>query len=197
MLPVLTSKYRNTVEYALSLFIKAKQENYADFLRGLTPLILELFILVLEKQYGFSARDYCFKDKYSGGYKWDMKKLKANDQTSEWVDIWNNEFPNGFREGFIVSRDLLFVIRKKCSNSIVGKAELLREVEENARNSAAHEIGMVTADTIQKMTGHSHPEIIVAIKAMFKFAGVIVDDSKWNSYEDMNETIIQRIGILS
>ena len=196
MLPLLTSKYRNTVEYALSLFIKAKQENYADFLRGLTPLILELFILVLEKQYGFSARDYCFKDKYSGGYKWDMKKLKANAQTSEWVDIWNSEFPNGFREGFIVSRDLLFVIRKKCSSSIVGKAELLREVEENARNSAAHEIGMVTSDTIQKMTGHSYSEIIVAIKAMFKFAGVITDDSKWDSYEDMNETIIQRIGLL-
>ena len=77
------------------------------------------------------------------------------------------------------------------------KSELLREVEENARNSAAHEIGMVTADTIRKMTGHSYSEIIGAIKAMFKFAGVIVDDSKWNSYEDMNEAIIQKIGSLS
>lgn len=197
MLPVLTSKYRNTVEYALSLFIKAKQGNYADFLRGLTPLILELFILALEKQYGFNSRDYCFKDKYSGGYRWDMKKLKSNTQTSEWVDIWNNEFPNGFREGFIVSRDLLFVIRKKCNSSIVGKAELLREVEENARNSAAHEIGMVTADTIRKMTGHSYSEIIGAIKSMFKFADVVADESKWDSYEHMNEAIIQRIGSLS
>ena len=197
MLPVLTSKYRNTVEYALSLFIKAKQGNYADFLRGLTPLILELFILALEKQYGFNARDYCFKDKYSGGYKWDMKKLRANTQTSEWVDIWNNEFPNGFREGFIVSRDLLLIIRKKCNSSIVEKSELLREVEENARNSAAHEIGMVTADTIRKMTGHSYSEIIGAIKSMFKFADVVADESKWDSYEHMNEAIIQKIGSLS
>ena len=197
MLPVLTSKYRNTVEYALSLFIKAKQGNYADFLRGLTPLILELFILALEKQYGFNARDYCFKDKYSGGYRWDMKKLKSNTQTSEWVDIWNNEFPNGFREGFIVSRDLLFIIRKKCNSSIVEKSELLREVEENARNSAAHEIGMVTADTIRKMTGHSYSEIIGAIKSMFKFADVVADESKWDSYEHMNEAIIQKIGSLS
>ncbi len=197
MLPVLTSKYRNTVEYALSLFIKAKQGNYADFLRGLTPLILELFILALEKQYGFNARDYCFKDKYSGGYRWDMKKLKSNTQTSEWVDIWNNEFPNGFREGFIVSRDLLFIIRKKCNSLIVEKSELLREVEENARNSAAHEIGMVTADTIRKMTGHSYSEIIGAIKSMFKFADVVADESKWDSYEHMNEAIIQKIGSLS
>ena len=74
---------------------------------------------------------------------------------------------------------------------------MLREVEENARNSAAHEIGMVTAETIQKMTGHSHSEIIVAIKAMFKFAGVIADDSKWSSYDDMNNAIIKKIGLLS
>lgn len=197
MLPVLTSKYRNTVEFALSLLIKSKQGNYADFLRGLTPLILELFVLVLEKQYGFSARDFCYKDKYSGGFKWDIQKIKGNTQTSEWLDIWNKAFPNGFKEGFIVSRDLLFVIREKCSSSIVEKAELLREVEENARNSAAHEIGMVTAETIQKMTGHSHSEIIVAIKEIFKFAGVISDDSKWSSYDDMNNAIIKRIGLLS
>ena len=197
MLPVLTSKYRNTVEYSLSLFIKTKQENYADFLRGLTPLILELFILVLEKQTGLNARDFCFIDKYSGGFKWDMNKLKANTQTSEWVDIWNNAFPNGFREGFIVSKDLLFIIRQRCNSAIVKKADLLREVEENARNSAAHEIGMVTADTIRQMTGHTHLEIIDAIKSMFKFVGVIADDSKWDSYDDMNKAIIKTIGLIS
>lgn len=194
MLPVLTSKYRNTVEYSLSLFIRAKQGKYADFLRGLTPLILELFILVLEKQTGLNARDFCYIDKYSGGFKWDMEKLKANKQTTEWVDIWNNSFPNGFKESFIVSRDLLFIIRQKCNAAIVKKADLLREVEENARNSAAHEIGMVTADTIKKMTGHSHIEIIDTIKSMIKYVGVITDDSKWDSYEDMNAYIYKMIG---
>ena len=193
MLPVLTSKYRNTVEYSLSLFIRAKQGNNADFLRGLTPLILELFILVLEKQTGLNARDFCYIDKYSGGFKWDMEKLKANEQTTEWVDIWNNSFPNGFKESFIVSRDLLFIIRQKCNAAIVKKADLLREVEENARNSAAHEIGMVTADTIKKMTGHSHIEIIDTIKSMFKYVGVVTDDSIWNSYEDMNAVIFKVI----
>lgn len=194
MLPVLTSKYRNTVEYSLLQFIKAKQGNYADFLRGLTPLILELFILVLEKQTGLNARDFCYIDKHSGGYKWDLNKIKTNIQSSEWLDIWNNAFPNGFKEGFIVSRDLLFVIRKKCDSSIVKKADLLREVEENARNSAAHEIGMVTADTIKKMTGHSHLEIIETIKSMFKYVDVVTDDIKWNSYEDMNAIISKVIG---
>ena len=196
MLPVLTSKYRNTVEYSLLLFTKAKQENYADFLRGLTPLILELYILVLEKQFGLNARDFCYIDKFSGGFKWDLNKIKENAQTSEWLDIWNNAFPNGFREGFIVSKDLLFVIRKKCNSAVVKMADLLREVEENARNSAAHEIGMVTADTIRQMTGHSYSEIIDTIKSMFKYVGVITDDSKWDSYDEMNETIIRKIGQL-
>ena len=108
-----------------------------------------------------------------------------------------NAFPTGFKEGFIVSRDLLFVIREKCNSSIIKNAELLRDVEENARNSAAHEIGMVTAETIQKMTGHSCIEIIATIKSMFRFAGVISDDCKWNSYDDMNEAIIKKIDILS
>ena len=196
-LPVLTSKYRNTVEYALSLFLKAKQGNYADYLRGLTPLILELFILVLEKQSGLNAREFCYVDKYSGGYKWDTKKIKENPHTSEWLDIWEKAFPNGFKASYIVSRDLLFVIKQKCNGPIVEKAEMLREIEENARNSAAHEIGMVTADTICQMTGHTDFEITGAIKSIFKYAGVITDDSKWDSYDEMNEVIIQKIGLLS
>ena len=194
MLPVLTSKYRNTVEYCLSLFIKAKQGNYADFLRGMTPLILELYILLLEKQTGLNARDFCYIDKTSGGFKWDINMIKENAQTSEWLDIWNNAFPYGFKGGYIVSIDLLFVIRQKCNSAIVKKADLLREIEEKPRNSAAHEIGMVTADTIKKMTGHSHVEIIDTIKSIFDYVGVVTDDSKWNSYEDMNAYIFKMIG---
>ena len=195
MLPMLTNKYCNTVEYALSLFIKAQCGYYADFVRGLTPLILELFIIVVEKQSGLNARDFC--SYYKGGFWWDLKKMQTNETTTEWLDIWNNEYNGNFRSDFIKSKELLSVIRKKCNKVIIDKTKLLRDVEKNVRNSAAHEIGMVTADKIQQMTGHSYSEIIGAIKSLFKYAGVITDDIKWNSYDDMNETIKKTIGIPS
>lgn len=191
MLPVLTSKYRNTVEYALSLFIKAKCGYCDDFVRGLTPLILEIFIILIEKQTGLNARDYCY---FKGGFRWDIKKIQTNETSKEWLDIWNNEYKEGFRADFIKSKELLLVIREKCNEVIVNKAELLRDVEENVRNSAAHEIGMVTAETIKQTTGYSSSEIIETIKSIFKYAGVITDYSKWDSYDDMNAAIFKVIG---
>ncbi len=193
-IPIATGKYRNAVEYALSLIIKSERGDYADFVRGLTPLILELFILILEKHTRINARDFCYKDKYSGGYRWDVGKIKKNSKTTEWLNIWNEEYKEGFKEGnYLQAIHLLFVIKKYCSTDIVNHSELLRNVEENVRNSAAHEIGPVTADTIKKISGSSCDKIIKSIKALFNYSGVVSDTRVWDSYRDMNSYIVSAI----
>jgi len=195
LLPVQTSKYRNAVEYALVLFTKPQRGDYADFARALTPLILELFLLIVEKYTGINAREeYCSKDEFSGGYRWNTEKLRQNKTTSEWIEIWSEAYKQEFKSGgYLQSVHLLFVIRKKCPQAVISKADLLRVVEENFRNSAAHEIGTVTADTVKKMTGYSCDKIIDTVKTLFNYSGVVVTDEMWVSYDTMNSLIFDHM----
>ena len=49
-LPIRASSERKYFEYALSVGIKLKKEEYADFVRAITPLIVDLFEMILKKQ---------------------------------------------------------------------------------------------------------------------------------------------------
>ena len=194
-IPVRESKYRDAVEYALTLFIKEKRGEYGDFVRGLTPLILELFILVLEKQTKVNARDFCDRDLKTTGFKWNVERLKQCPETREWLNILNRAYPSGgFNPVFLLAVHLLYVIKEKCSPEIVKKTELLREVEENVRNNAAHEIKCVTAESVFKLTNYTCKDIIDTIKSISGYAGIRNADAVWSSYDLMNEDIIKLIG---
>ena len=52
VLPVKDSSIKKFFEYALSLDIKLKRGEYADFIRAISPLLAGLFEKILEKQAG-------------------------------------------------------------------------------------------------------------------------------------------------
>ena len=199
MLSVRTTNYRNAFEYASILFIKEKKGEYTDFLRGLTPLILELYILVLRKYTGIDAREYCYKDKKTTGYKWDLPKANSNPITKKWLDVLEKQYSKttrerpAFKAGYLQSIHLLYIIEAFCNKTIYRKAELLRTVEENARNNAAHEIKIMTSEIVKKKTGQSCESIIQTIKSLYSDTGVSLPQDAWNSFDDMNEYIIEQM----
>ena len=69
----------------------------------------------------------------------------------------------------------------------------VRSVEENIRNLAAHEIVSVTDETIQKRTGFTAQGIMNRIKQLFAYTGIQIRNEFWNSYDDMNAKILERI----
>lgn len=199
-LPVKNSKYRSTFEYALALMIKDKKGYHEDFVRGLTPLILEIYILIIQKDLKINPREMCFKDPITNGFRWSKKKLLENVATQKWIDIWNNSYSKKFDyNSYIKSDHLLYIIQEYCQNQdVINHAETLRKVENNARNTAAHEISMVTAESVQKMAGYSCSEIITSIKALLNYVNHDNNpDEIWNSYELMNKKIIDQINYAS
>ena len=52
---------RQLFEYVLSLQIKMQQGNYSDFLRGLTPVVLDLFEMCLKDQLKITPEQFCYK----------------------------------------------------------------------------------------------------------------------------------------
>ena len=68
-------------------------------------------------------------------------------------------------------------------------------MEANVRNLAAHEIVSVTATSIRTLTGLTPEYIMKRIKLSFNYAGIAVRNEQWESYDQMNKQIIDRMKI--
>ena len=193
-LPIRNQEYRDITEYALSLFIKKEREEYADFIRGLTPLIVRLFILVLKNEAGIDVLKYCNVGNNFCSVKWSLEKLESDDVGKSWLKLWKKHYKHELNGGYVNSESLCVLIKKNCSSDVFACADRLRDVESEIRNKAAHEISIITEDRIKKLTKRSSDEIISDIKLLFEFAGIKMTNDDWASYAQMNNCIIQRIG---
>lgn len=79
-LPVRSSSQRKYFEYALTIDIRLKRGEYVDFIRSITPIVVDLFEMILKKQCGIKVDDYCDQYKRAGQWKrmWISKKIKWN-----------------------------------------------------------------------------------------------------------------------
>ena len=91
---------------------------------------------------------------------------------------------------------MLPLIKEKCPNEIYSDASVLRLVEENARNIAAHEIAAVDEKWIKQKTDHTPQQIQQTIRRLIDgITDISTEFSKrlWKSYEEMNAFICSLI----
>ncbi len=184
LFPVKLHEKKRIFEYALSVDIKRRRGDYADFLRAITPLVVDMFEIILRDKFDVNISEYM--DPYG---KWDIRKL--NDTRYKMI---LDEKYNGFNGGFVYSDHLASLI-EKLSNDPALKKDVtdLRSAEEKVRNKAAHEIVSVNDKYIKSMTGKSAAEIFAMIKRLISQCGIRADDNAWNSYDDMNRKIIKSL----
>lgn len=194
-LPVRVQEYRDITEYTLSLFIKKEREEYADFIRGLTPLIAKLFVFVLKYEAKIDVIKYCNVDRSAGSVEWSLEKIQKDDVSKSWLKLWKEHYKHDFNAGYVNSESLWVLMKNKCSSESFACADRLRDVERRIRNIAAHEISIITEERVKQMTKFSSDEIVNDIKLLFKFAGINMTKDAWNSYDQMNNYIIGKIGI--
>lgn len=188
-LPVKTGNGRKCFEYALNLDVKVKRGEYADFIRGITPLIVDLFEMVLKNQKHINLDDYCGMGSF--GRVWSIKKLRG----TEMLDCLNRGFQGNFRCGNIYSIHLKVLIDYylKKETRIIKITDDLRTVEKMIRNLAAHEIISVTDEMIFQKTGLHSKQIMDRIKEIFNYTQVPVPLGAWDSYDEMNRQLYNRI----
>ena len=192
-IPVKDDHARPAVEYALSLFVKVSSGNYADFIRGMTPLILEVFVLNVEKITGVNPYDVCEYNEQRKSYIWSEEKLVNNPKTAGWIDVWGKKFDGGFQAGVISSQPLLFLIMEYGKDDEKNVANSLRWVEVAVRNIAAHQIKAITNEAVKKEVGKTCEDIVGLFKSMFKYSRIDSSNKVWKSYDDMNDYIVERI----
>lgn len=188
--PVRSGNEIKYFEYVMNLDIKLRKKEYVDFIRGITPIIVDMLELILKTELGIVIDDYC-KISHDNIRVWDRHKLTG----TKVLSALQKKFPD-FEYKNIYSVHLVSIITELSENDNLKKlVKELRAVEKNIRNLAAHEIVSITDDIIKQKTGFSSKGIMDRLKKCFSYSGIHVKKEYWNSYDDMNEMIIARMNI--
>lgn len=192
-IPVKSSSERMLFEYALCMMIKLKKGEYVDFIRAITPILVDLFELVLKVQCKIDVNDYCNNIKKKDGSnqrRWSGDKL----MNTEVESVLNTAFSGSFKLGDVYSVHIKALIEHFSTdiqlNELISN---LRLVEEKIRNTAAHDIISVTEKTIDDRTGFSADKIMKMIQKLFSYTGIKVKKEYWDSYNLMNQKILEKI----
>lgn len=193
-IPVRSSNERKYFEYALNIDLRLRRGEYADFIRSITPLLVDLLELILKKQCGININQYCTKGRRNGKEyrRWAADKLKDTPLQKAFNDYFNKTF---FAED--VYSIHLKVLIDYFSDDVHLKqlVDDVRKVEGNIRNLAAHEIVCVTDETIEKLTGFSAKTIMNKIRELFSYTGIAIRKDYWDSYDTMNRMIIKTMSL--
>ncbi|MBO6304138.1 MAG: hypothetical protein J6M62_03535 [Selenomonadaceae bacterium] len=185
-IPIKSEDKQKYFEYALNMDIKRKKGELTDFIRAISPLIMDLFLLILKNACKLNIKDFSYEQ--NNILKWDEGKLKQNNK--ELDKILNKNFiPFNYRE--IYSSHLTVIISEYSSDAkLKNIVKKIREVEKNVRNLAAHQIVSLSDDIIKRKVGINSEEIMQLLKDAFKYTGLNITQKHWDSYDKMNEAII-------
>ena len=183
-MPIKDGDRKKLFEYALVLKIKYQKGEYADFIRGITPLGIDLMKMASWKYCRVDIDSYCSEG------KWSKEKLKG----SEVLKILNEEYHGAFRYDVVYSSQIYKIIQRKCTDQSVKK--LIRdftEIERKVRNMAAHEIVSVTDEWIKQRVKKDAAGILKTIQEFCEAVDIVSDKNQWNSYDLMNQKIIESL----
>ena len=173
-------------EYTLALDLKVKRGEYADFIRAITPLGVDLLEMVLEQYCDVKIEQYYVS---GGQHKWSRTKLEG----SEMLRLLQGDYPQ-FNYGSVYSTQLNNVIQKKCtSENLAKRVQDLVDVEHNVRNVAAHNIVSATPDWVREKTGKSVSEIMGLVRYICEQVKINLRKENWASYDLMNQEIIKEL----
>ena len=182
---------RDLFEYALNLQNKLERREYADFIRAITPVLVDLFELVLKDSCNIDINNMTKKEPMQSR-KWDPELLAGTEIKAILDESYNGAFDAYDR--YVVSDNLVYLIEKKANNDELKQfVRQLRSVESKIRNMAAHEIVSVTEKVIQARTGISGRGIMDTIRKVFTYTSIKNEDLEWDSYQKMNEKIKELI----
>lgn len=195
------SKNIKLYEYILSLDVKVKREEYADFVRSISPILRDIFKLYAERKLNINVLKYC--DKPNSEPRLKLKKIfkfieKGDEEGKEAqiiLDALNKEFGR-FTDSALAASNLTVIIEAfETNKQIIEIIKTLRRLEKNVRNIAAHQVVSINDEKIKEgssdkegKNGKTSKQIVQMIQMIAQKAK-ITKVGNWNSYKDMNEYI--------
>lgn len=177
-------------EYLLVIKVKLYNEEYADFLRALSPAIANLYEMYLSRKCNINLDDYTDID-YKGKRVWNRRKMSGTDILRVLDEKYKNK---GMLQNHSDVKTAALAELIGCyspdPDAKICSDEIRKKVESGLRNQAAHTIVAISADTVKKETGFTPEEIFRKLVEMFGYCGFSFAD---NCYDKMNDAIIGSI----
>lgn len=191
IIPVVNGELRKIVEYLLWLDVKLKRHEYSDFIRGITPIVVNVLDLYCEKQLGICIKKYCKRISTRGNdvYMLTRGELGKTEEGKGILAVLDDQF-KPFCNTFYSAAHLTVIINNYSKDEkFIEKVNLLRTVEESVRNIAAHEIIYIDEEFIKKRCDISTKQIMDALKFLITTIAPSIPKNIWNSYDEMNALI--------
>lgn len=190
-MPRLSSDKAPVIEYILWLQAKQQRGDLADFIRGITPVIVDIFELILKEKYHIKLSDFC--ERNSKGV-WCLSRQNFLNNLPELLSYIEESYGELIQKKPISSHILLSMLEKECHQpALYNLAKELREIEQSVRNTAAHEIVSITEDFLLSKTGKKSSQILNLMKQLIQQGLTGIKNEVWNSYDEMNTLIIAEL----
>lgn len=183
-----SEKLVRVCEYLLLLDVKSRKKEVSDYMRGITPLVAELFEDVLSMQCGFEINDHVSDE--HGIRKWNVSKLQKNKTAYNCLCNESRKMNRTFTGGDVYSSHMIALMKALgIDRDIYEICYDLRRME-RVRNHIAH--GMMSTKDIPP---EADPDKITDMLFMLlKASGLEMDKKKFfSSYDHMNEVILGKL----
>ena len=168
--PIKQGNHWNIFEYLMIMKIKLEKEEYADYIRSISPVFLKLLEMIIKKTQIVDLNSLIRFDKKSGSA----------------TVIETNKYAKSFDYIKIIDDYGKGGIDLNIKNSIYK----IRDIEESVRNKAAHNITCITAESIYNSEKKTPMDIFKMLCDLAKYAGVRITDDDLKTYDKLNEKII-------
>ena len=168
--PIKQGDHWNVFEYLMIMRIKLEKEEYADFIRSISPVFQRLLEMIIKKTQIIDLDSLIRFDKKSGSA----------------TVIETNKYAKSFDYIKIIDDYGKGGIDLNIKNSIYK----IRDIEESVRNKAAHNITCITAEFIYNSEKKTPMDIFKMLCDLAKYAGVRITDDDLKTYDKLNEKII-------
>ncbi|MBQ6583040.1 MAG: hypothetical protein IJH77_04345 [Mogibacterium sp.] len=186
MFPVKGSDKIAIFEYIMVMDIKLRKEEYADFLRSISPVFFALMEKIIKDSPQINIDDYTFvieSVQNTKIRKWDSSKLASS-------TLLQSAGINYDRDTVVASRDYVRLINcMSVSTAVKDLVNAIRTVEERIRNTAAHSITYITSTVIQNQTGQTPEQILKKLRNLSGQVGIPLNETNLRTYEQLNERI--------
>lgn len=201
---------RNTFEYALGVLLRQERKDYVDFVRAITPLAMDIYLMFFKYLRGYDLYESSYVEKEEKGpninkqYSWKEPIAKNSDVYEEFKklksyvgnDIYSGKGVTNYDVYSIVMGSLKENQEKETiiQRRIKEKLKIIRS-SERMRNLAAHEMVSLNENKIRQLTeGYNSENIVNSFKFLLNYLYLGEDNCEvWQAYDKMNMMLKKKL----
>lgn len=180
-------------EYYLMLDLYLKQQRYTDFMRALTPFMIEVFIAAIRKQFQHDVTQYMIY----GSRKWDENKLVLTQMTGKFNETYtfHTKPKPGKAGGFVTTAHLSnfmenMSVAKSHSHLILDTLKLRQSAEDKLRNWANYTLQYASAEDFRRACALTAEELLAMLRNYVRnYTDIVLSDEFLASYDKINEKL--------